>query len=112
MTWIEWCNSPSKPATATISLIWALVYPVITVSFVFVQAFRQKMPSRAALPFAVNLVANLPSMPVFAGLRSVPSAENIAIAWTTLIRCVVAVAQLPCFARATIATALHCRSRQ
>ena len=69
MTWIEWYNSLAKPgwtpAPVTISLIWALLYPVIIASFgfVFVQAFRRKVPGRVALPFAVNLVANLLFMP-------------------------------------------------
>jgi TspO/MBR family len=64
MTWMEWYDSLVKPswtpAPSTISLIWALLYPVILVSFgfVFVQAFRRKIPRRVALPFAVNLVAN------------------------------------------------------
>jgi hypothetical protein len=62
---------------ATISLIWTILYPVIIASFgfvfVFVQAFRRKVPPKVALPFAVNLVANLLFMPIFAGLRSVPT---------------------------------------
>jgi len=80
MTWIEWYDSLAKPswtpAPATISLIWMILYPVIVVSFgfVFVQAHRRKVPTKVALPFAVNLVANLLFMPIFAGLRSVPLA--------------------------------------
>jgi tryptophan-rich sensory protein len=46
MIWIEWYNSLSKPswtpAPSTITLIWAMLYPIIVVSFgfVFVKAFR------------------------------------------------------------------------
>jgi tryptophan-rich sensory protein len=40
--------------------------------FVFVEAFRGKVPRIVAVPFALNLVANLLFMPLFSGLRSVP----------------------------------------
>ena len=98
MTWIDWYNSLAKPswtpAPATISLIWMTLYPAIVVSFgfVFVQAYRRKVPTTVALPFAVNLVVNLLFMPIFAGLRSVPlAAADILIVWATLVWCVVAV---------------------
>lgn len=123
MSWIEWYNTLSKPswtpAPATISLIWAILYPVIVASFgfVFVQAFRRKVPGRAALPFAVNLVANLLFMPIFAGLRSVPlAAADIVIVWATLVWCMLAVrphyrwvalAQVPYFVWVSIATVLQ-----
>ena len=74
MPWIEWYDSLAKPAwtpaPATIGLIWQILYPVILVSsgFVFVQAFRKKLPWRVALPFAVNLVANLIFTPVQFGM--------------------------------------------
>jgi tryptophan-rich sensory protein len=50
MTWMEWYNSLTKPdwtpAPSTIGLIWQILYPIILVScgFVFVQAFRGKVP--------------------------------------------------------------------
>src|SRR5579872_6191808 len=96
MTWMEWYDSLAKPswtpAPATISLIWTILYPIILVSFgfVFVQAFRGKVRWLLALPFAVNLVANLLFMPIFAGLRNVPLAcLDIVIVWATLLWCVV-----------------------
>ena len=96
-----------------------ILYPVILISFgfVFVQASRRKVPGRVALPFAVNLVANLLFMPIFAGLRSVPlAAADILIVWATLVWCAVAVrphsrwvalAQLPYFVWVSIATVLQ-----
>ncbi len=123
MTWIEWYNSLAKPswtpAPATISLIWTILYPIILVSFgfVFVQAFRGKVGWKVALPFAVNLVANLLFMPIFAGLRNVPlAAADILIVWATILWCViavwpvyrwVAVAQVPYFVWVSIATVLQ-----
>ena len=62
MTWLEWYNALDKPtwtpAPSTISLIWLILYPIIFVSFgfVFVQAFRGKVPWKIAVPFAINLV--------------------------------------------------------
>src|SRR5215213_1549929 len=123
MTWMEWYNSLAKPswtpAPATIRLIWTILYLIIVASFgfVFVQAFRRKVPWKVALPFAVNLVANLLFMPTFAGLRSVPlAAADILIVWAALVWCVVAVrpryrwvaaAQVPYFVWVSVATALQ-----
>ena len=123
MTWIEWYGSLTKPswtpAPGTISLIWMILYPVILVSFgfVFVQTFRGKVPRRVALPFVVNLVANLLFMPIFAGLRSVPlAAVDILVVWATILWCVVAVwphyrwvavAQVPYLVWVSIATVLQ-----
>ena len=123
MTWIEWYDSLAKPswtpAPSTISLIWMILYPIILVSFgfVFVQAIRARVPGRIALPFAINLVANLLFMPIFAGLRNVPLAcVDILLVWATIIWCVVvawpvyrwvAVAQVPYFVWVSVATVLH-----
>src|SRR5581483_11555959 len=92
MNWLDWYNALDKPtwtpAPSTISLIWMILYPIILVSFgfVFVQAFRGKVPWRIAVPFAVNLVANLLFTPIFSGLRNVPlAAVDIVIVWATII---------------------------
>src|SRR5881227_1526239 len=123
MNWMDWYNSLVKPswtpAPSTISLIWTILYPVILVSFgfVFVQAFRGRVGWKVALPFAVNLVANLLFMPIFAGLRNVPVAcVDIVIVWATIIWCVavawplyrwVAVAQVPYFVWVSTATVIQ-----
>ena len=123
MPWIEWYDSLVKPswtpAPATIGMIWQILYPVILVSFgfVFVKAFQRKLPRRVALPFAVNLVANVLFMPLFAGLRSVPlAAADIVVVWATIPWCVVAVwphyrsvavAQVPYFVWVSLATAIQ-----
>jgi tryptophan-rich sensory protein len=123
MPWIEWYDSLVKPswtpAPSTISLIWTLLYPVILVSFGFVsvQAFRNKLPRRVALPFAVNLVANVLFMPLFAVLRSVPlAAADIVVVWATILWCGVAVwpharwvtvAQVPYFVWVSLATTIQ-----
>lgn len=123
MTWMEWYNSLAKPtwtpAPATISLIWMILYPIILISFgfVFMRAFQGKVSWKIALPFAINLVANLLFMPIFSGLRNVPLAVvDIVIVWATILWCVivvwpvykwVAMAQAPYFVWVSIATVLQ-----
>lgn len=92
MPWIEWYNSLTKPtwtpAPATIGLIWQILYPIILVSFgfVFVQVFRSQLPRGVAMPFAINLVANLIFTPIQFGMRNLPLATvDIVIVWSSLV---------------------------
>jgi translocator protein len=123
MTWMDWYNNLAKPSwtpsPSTISLIWTILYPIIVVSFgfVFVQAFRGNVGWKVALPFAINLVANLLFMPIFAGLRNVPlAAVDIVIVWVTIMWNMVAIwpiykwvvaAQVPYFVWVSIATMIQ-----
>lgn len=123
MAWIDWYDSLAKPAwtpaPSTIGLIWQILYPIIIVTFVFVfvQAFRKKVSWLVAVPFSVNLVANLIFMPILAGLRNLPLASlDILIVWGTILWLMlvvwrhyrwVAVAQVPYFAWVSIATVLQ-----
>lgn len=111
MSWMEWYNGLAKPswtpAPPTIGLIWQILYPIILVTFgfVFVQAFRGKVPWWVAVPFAINLVANLIFTPIQFSLRNLPLASiDILVVWTTIIGTMivvwpyykwVAVAQVP-----------------
>jgi translocator protein len=123
MEWKDWYDSLAKPdwtpAPSTISLIWWILYPIIAITFgfVFVQAFRKKLPWKSALPFAINLVANLVFTPILFGLRNLPlAAVDILIVWVTIIWMMVviwkhyrwvAVAQVPYFVWVSIATVLQ-----
>jgi translocator protein len=123
MDWMTWYNGLSKPswtpAPSTIGLIWQIIYPIIAVTFgfVFVQAIRRKIGWKVALPFAINLVANLAFTPIEFGLRSLPLASlDILVVWSTIIWMMgavwphyrwVAVAQLPYFVWVSIATVLQ-----
>ncbi|MFO0897419.1 MAG: tryptophan-rich sensory protein [Pirellulales bacterium] len=66
-----------NPAPSTIGLIWSILYSFIAISFgfVFLRVFQGKAPRSLALPFVINLAANLLFMPTFAGLMSVPLAR-------------------------------------
>ncbi|XZE45564.1 TspO/MBR family protein [Pirellulaceae bacterium SH467] len=123
MPWIEWYNSLDKPswtpAPATIGLIWQILYPVIVVSFgfVFVQALRRKIEWKTALPFALNLVANLIFTPIQFGWRNLPLASaDILLVWLTIPWMMaaiwsryrwIAIAQIPYFVWVSIATVLQ-----
>jgi len=100
-------------------MIWQILYPIILISFgfIFVQAFRGKVSWLVALPFAINLVANLIFTPIQFGLRNLPfAAVDILIVWTTIIWMMVAVwrhyrwvsvAQVPYFIWVSLATVLQ-----
>ena len=123
MDWTTWYNALEKPAwtpaPSTIGLIWQIIYPIIiiTFGFVFVQAFRGKIGWVVALPFAINLVANLIFTPIQFGMRSLPLATvDILIVWGTIIWLAVAiwphyrwvaVAQVPYFVWVSLATTLQ-----
>ena len=123
MDWMTWYNGLAKPSWTpsppTIGLIWQILYPIIIVTFgfIFVQAFRGKTHWLVALPFAINLVANLIFTPIQFGMRNLPLASvDIVIVWSTIIWSVVAVwphyrwvavAQVPYFVWVSTATVLQ-----
>lgn len=123
MSWIEWYESLAKPnwtpSPATIGTIWQLLYPIIfvTFGFVFWQAFRGKIPSAVAIPFAINLVANLAFTPIQFNLRNLSLATvDILVVWATILWCIVAiwphhrwvaVLQIPYLIWVSIATVLQ-----
>lgn len=98
MTWREWYDGLTKPnwtpEPGTIGLIWSVLYPVIalTFGFVFVQAVRGKLPRRVAVPFGVNLAANLAFTPLQFGLRNLPlAAADILAVLGSIVWCMAAV---------------------
>ena len=123
MNWRQWYDALEKPAwtpePATIGLIWQILYPIIfiTLAIVFTQVFRRRVPWVVALPFAINLVANLAFTPIEFGLRNLPLATvDILIVWVTILWMMaaiwrymwwVAIAQVPYLVWVTIATVLQ-----
>jgi len=120
MTWYESLAKPSwTPDPATIGLVWQTLYPIIlvTFAFVFVQAVRKKISWRVALPFAINLVANLVFTPIQFGMRNLTlAALDILVVWATILWMIaavwkhyrwVAVAQVPYLIWVSIATVLQ-----
>ncbi len=123
MTWMEWYDSLAKPnwtpPPGTIGMIWQILYPIILITFgyVFVQAFRGKVSWMVALPFAINLVANLIFTPIQFGMRNLPlAAVDSLIVWSTILWCMVAIwqhskwislAQVPYLIWVSLATVLQ-----
>ncbi len=92
MDWLTWYNGLEKPswtpAPGTIGLIWQILYPMILVSFgfVFLQALRRKFHWKIAVPFAINLAANLIFTPIQFGLRNLILASvDILIVWGSIL---------------------------
>lgn len=123
MDWMTWYNQLAKPSWtptgATIGTIWTILYPIIAITFgfVFVQAIRRKLPWRVALPFGINLVANLIFTPIQFGMRNLPlAALDILIVWGSILWMMAAVwgryrwvslAQIPYLVWVSIATILQ-----
>ena len=123
MPWKTWYDALEKPAwtpePSTISLIWTLLYPVILVTFgyVFVQVLWRKLTWPVAIPFAINLLANIAFTPILFGLRNLPLvALDIAIVWLTILWAMkaiwphhrwIAFAQIPYLVWVTIASVLQ-----
>ena len=123
MSFREWYDTLAKPGwtpdPSTIGLMWTILYPIIAVTFgfVFVQAARGRIPPIVALPFAINLAANLLFTPIQFGLRNLPLASvDILIVWGTILWMMqavwvhyrwVAVAQAPYLAWVSVATVLQ-----
>jgi len=123
MDWMAWYDALEKPSwtpsPSTIGLIWNVLYPIIliTFGFVFVQAIRHKLPWLIALPFAINLVANLIFTPIEFGLRNLLLATlDILIVWGTITWMIfaiwryyrwVAVAQVPYLVWVSLAMTLQ-----
>lgn len=91
MSWMEWYQALNKPnwtpSPAVIGTIWQILYPIILVTFgwVFWKTFRGQLPLLVALPFAINLLANLLFTWIQFGLRSLPGAAlDISIVWLTI----------------------------
>ncbi|QDT96510.1 TspO/MBR family protein [Gimesia aquarii] len=123
MNWIDWYQSLLKPgwtpAPSTISLIWQILYPIIAISFgyVFVQIWRGKLPKSMAVPFAINLIANLSFTPLLFGLKNLLLATlDILLVWSTILWIMiviwprfrwVALMQVPYFVWVSVATGLQ-----
>ena len=123
MDWRSWYDSLEKPSwtpePSTIGLIWQILYPIILVTFgyVFFLVARRKLPWQVAVPFAINLAANIAFTPIQFGLRNLPLASvDILVVWATILWAMVAVwkharwvalAQLPYLTWVSIATVLQ-----
>ena len=123
MTWRDWYDALDKPAwtpePSTIGLVWQLLYPIILVTFgyVFYRVARKQIPWPVAIPFGVNLIANVAFTPIQLGLRNLPlAALDIVIVWLTILWAMktiwphhrwIAISQIPYLIWVTIASVLQ-----
>ena len=123
MEFRDWYDALNKPAWTPepefIGLMWQIIYPIIilTFGFVFLQTVRGAIPRLIALPFAINLIANLIFTPIQFGLRNLALASiDIVIVWATIVWIMaviwthyrwIAIAQAPYLAWVSVATVLQ-----
>ncbi len=94
-TWYQQLIKPSwAPPSSVFGPVWTLLYIGIFISFgtVFVMAFEKKIAWIIALPFLLNLIANVAFTPLQFGLRSnVLASIDIVIILATLIWAMIAI---------------------
>jgi len=94
----EWYSTLIKPSFAPpasiFGIVWPILYVFIAISFgrVFWLAAKKKIPFRAAVPFALNLVFNLVFTPIQFGLQNnFLAAADILLVLGTLIWAILAI---------------------
>ncbi len=68
--------------------VWGILYTIIAISFGYVlyQAWKGKLPTKALLPFALNLLCNIAFSPLQFGLQSnILAAVDIILVLGTLV---------------------------
>lgn len=75
----EWIQPSWAPPAWVFGPVWTVLYAIIAVSFgyVFYKVATGEWPWLVALPFAINLVANLSFTPVQFGLGNLPLASVV-----------------------------------
>jgi tryptophan-rich sensory protein len=122
-TTVSWYQTLKKPFFAPPSWVfgvaWGILYPIIFVSFgyVFYQIIKKKIPSKIAIPFALNLIFNFAFSPIQFGLQNnLLAAVDITLTVATLIWAMktiypfsrpVALAQIPYLCWGLFATVLQ-----
>lgn len=90
-SWKPWYDKLKKPSWTptpkTIGTIWTILYPIIAISFGFVfwKTLDGSLPFQVALPFIINLIANLLFFPIQFKLKNLLLATiDIIIVWFTI----------------------------
>lgn len=88
----QWYSTLIRPSWAPPSWlfgpVWSVLYTGIAISFgrVFYLAWKKKLPSKVALPFALNLLFNVAFTPLQFGLKNnLLAAIDILLVLVTLI---------------------------
>lgn len=72
LIYTDWIQPTWAPPSWVFGPVWAVLYAIIAVSYgyVFYKVVTGEWPWQAALPFAINLVANAAFTPVQFGLQN------------------------------------------
>ena len=87
-TYIEWTLPFFAPPAWVFGPVWAALYAGIAVSFgyVFYLVIRGRIPKSVAVPFVLNLIANLAFTPIQFGLQNLfAAAVVIVLVFVTLL---------------------------
>lgn len=94
-SWYQQLIKPSwAPPSSVFGPVWTLLYIGIIISFgtVFLLAVQKKISWMIAVPFALNLIANVAFTPLQFGLRSnILASVDIVIIFATLIWAMIAI---------------------
>lgn len=88
-TWYSQLIKPSwSPPAWLFGPVWSVLYAIIAISFgtVFYRTYTGKLPHKAALPFALNLIFNFAFTPLQFGLKNnLLAAVDILLILATLL---------------------------
>lgn len=72
MIYTEWIQPWFAPPAWVFGPVWTVLYTIIAISFgyVFYQIVKKKLPKALAVPFGINLVANILFTPIQFGLQN------------------------------------------
>ena len=75
----EWIQPSWAPPAWLFGPVWTVLYTIIAISFgyVFWKVFQGEMPRAVALPFLINLIANVSFTPAQFGLENLPLAALV-----------------------------------
>lgn len=94
-SWYSQLVKPSwSPPAWLFGPVWSILYAIIAISFgtVFYRTYTGKLPGKATLPFALNLLFNFAFTPLQFGLKSnLLAAVDIVLILATLIWSLVAI---------------------
>jgi len=83
----QWIQPSWAPPSWLFGPVWSVLYVLIAISFgyVFYKVFKGEIPKLVAVPFVINLLANVSFTPVQFGLQNLSlAAFVIVLVWVTI----------------------------
>ena len=75
----QWIQPGWAPPAWLFGPVWSVLYVLMAISFgyVFYKVFQGEIPKLVAVPFVINLIANISFTPVQFGLQNLPLATFV-----------------------------------